>query len=294
MLKTVLTFFALGACSAPLAAQTPSDARNPLLRHYRTGETLVYRIKGVNENWHYEIQADGIVKEDSAGAYFEEYRWSNMLSDNQPDVLSPASAEFRQRISLDPNFILKPPNLAQVDPKLIGPVTDLMTFYVDLWLAVKTGQLVHAGDHLYVKNGTPSSWADGAHVLKGESAVDFDITLKALDHADNSATLAVRHVPPEKSQIRMPAAWMEKPVAETPNNWVMVSKTPDGKYIAGVGEETFDVEMKVRLSDGRILTGSMNNLVKTVMRQCEDQALTKCSDPMPHPISRQVEISLQR
>jgi hypothetical protein len=293
-LRVVATFLAFGSCSVLLIAQAPSESRNPLLRQYRTGETLVCRMKGVNENWHYEIRADGIVKKDSAGVYFEEYRWSNMLSDNHPVVLSPASVEFRQRISLDPNFNLMAPSLGQVDPKLIGPITDLMTFYADLWLAVKTGQLVHAGDHFYVKNGTPSSWADGAYVLIGESAIDFDLTLKELDRAGNTATVLVRHVPPEKSQIPIPAPWMEKPVADTPNNWVMVSKTPDGKYMAGVGKETFDVEMKVSRADGRIVTGSMDNLVKTVMRQCEDQTLTKCSDPMPHPISRKIEISLER
>jgi len=291
-LKIAATFVVLGICSALPAGQ--AENRNPLLRRYRTGETLVYRMKGVNENWHYEIQADGIVKEDSGGAHFEEFRWSKMLSDNQPVVLSPASVEFRQQLSLDPNFIPKLPNLGQVDPKLIGPITDLMNFYTDQWLVVKTGKLVQAGDHFYVKNGRPSSWADGTHVLKGESAIDFDMTLKALDHTDNTATVLVRHVPPEESQIRMPAAWMEKPVADTPNNWVMVAKTPDGKYMAGVGKETFDVTIKVSLADGRILTGSMDNLVNASVRRCEDKALTKCSDPMPHPITRKIEISLGR
>jgi hypothetical protein len=292
--KIVATVLALAGCSGLLAAHAPADSRSPLLRHYHTGETLVYRMKGVNENWHYEIQAYAIVKEDSAGVYFEEYRWSNMLSDHQPVVLSPASVEFRQQLSLDPNFRLMVPNLGQVDPKLIGPITDLLTFYGDLWLVARTGQLVRAGDHLYVKNGTPSSWADGASVLTGESAIDFDLTLQALDRANNTATVLVRHVPPEKSQIPMPAAWMDRPVADTPNNWVMVSKTPDGKYMAGVGKETFDVEMNVSLVDGKIVTASMDNLVRTTMRRCEDKALTKCSDPMPHRISRKIEISLER
>jgi len=293
-LKIAATFVALGICSALQAGQASSESRNPLLRRYRAGETLVYRMKGVNEKWHYEIQVDGIVKKDSTGAYFEEYRWSNMLSDHQPVALSPASVEFRQQLSLDPDFHLMAPNLNHVDPKLIGPITDLMNFYADLWLAVKTGHLVHSGDHFYYKYGRPSSWADGTSVLIGESAIDFDMTLKALDRADNRATVLVRHVPPEKSQIPMPATWMEQPIADTPNNWVMVSKTPDGKYTAGVGKETFDVEINVSLVDGRILTARMDNLVNTSMRQCEDKALSKCSDPVPHPISRKIEISLER
>jgi len=293
-LKIAATLVALGICSALQAGQASFESRNPLIRRYRTGETLVYSMKGVNDNWHYEIQADGIVKKDSAGAYFEEFRWSNMFSNHLPVVLSPESAEFRQQLSLDPDFHLTAPNLNHVEPKLIGPITDLMNFYADLWLAVKTGRLVHSGDHFYYKYGRPSSWADRTSVLIGESAIDFDMTLKTLDGADNTALVLVRHVPPKTPQIRMPAAWMEQPVADTPNNWVMVSKTSEGKYTAGVGKETFDVTIKVSLADGRILTGSMDNLVNASVRRCEDKALTKCSDPMPHPITRKIEISLGR
>jgi hypothetical protein len=35
-------------------------------------------MSGVNENWHYTIQADGVVKKDAAGVYFEEFQWSHM------------------------------------------------------------------------------------------------------------------------------------------------------------------------------------------------------------------------
>ena len=53
-----------------------------------------------------------------------------------------------------------------------------------------------------------------------------------------------------------------------PNNWVSVQKGQDGKFEAGVGEETFDVELTVSLKDGKILSGQMDNVVKTVERTC--------------------------
>jgi len=83
---------------------------------------------------------------------------------------------------------------------------------------------------------------------------------------------------------------MHKPVADTANNWVQVRKTKNGKYLAAVGKETFDVEIKVSLVDGEILSGTLDNPVDTIERECEDAALTKCSDPRPHPIRRQIEI----
>jgi hypothetical protein len=124
-----------------LAAQAPPNEHNVLLRSYREGEKLTYRMKGINEDWHYEIRADGIVKKDSDGTYFEEYGWSDLVSDKQKVVLSPASLGFRQQLTLDPNRNPTFPNLSQVDPRLSGPITDLMTLYSDLWLSVKTGKL---------------------------------------------------------------------------------------------------------------------------------------------------------
>ncbi len=288
--KRFAALLVLSAGVELLAGQ--SLAPNPLQRQYREGQTLVYRMNGINESWHYTIQADGVVKKDASGAYFEEYRWSKMESGGQPMPLSPQTAEFRQRLSLDPNQNPSIPDFTKVDPKLIGPIADFMTFYSDLWLAIKTGQLTKPGDHFYVPNGMPNSWADGTYVLVGQSAIDFDLTLKSIDKASQTAVLVVRHVPPAKSTIQLPAAWMQTPVGEKPNNWVGVSKGQDGKFTAAVGEETFTVEIKLSLADGKILSATMDNPVKTIERICEDQALTKCSEPKPHVILRKIDISL--
>jgi len=280
--------------SSLLAAQALPGEHNVLLRRYREGEKLTYHMKGINEDWHYEIQADGIVKKDSDGSYFEEYGWSNLISDGQKTGLSQAALDFRQQLTLDPNHNSTFPNLSQVDPRLIGPITDLMNFYVDLRLAVRSGKLTHPGDHFYFKRGAPNSWADGTRVLIGEDVIDFDLTLKGIDRADNTATLVVRHVPPEKPEIRFPADWMRKPVADTANNWVQIERIKNGKYLARVGKETFDVEINVSLADGKILSGSIDNPVEITERECDDAALTKCGDPKPHRIRRQIEISLER
>jgi len=141
------------------------NVRNHLFRGHVEGEKLTYRMKTINEAWRYEAQADGIVKKEADGSYFEEYAWSNFISNGQEITLSPSVLSFRQQVTLDPNGHPAFPNLSQADPHLVGPLTDFMTFYVDLWLAVKTGALMHPGDHFYFKRGTPNSWADGSYVL---------------------------------------------------------------------------------------------------------------------------------
>jgi hypothetical protein len=272
----------------------PNDHENVLLRRYREGEKLTYHMKGINEDWHYDIQADGLVRKDPAGTFFEEYHWSNLVSDHQNVALSSADMDFRQQLSLDLNRNPALPNLSQVEPRLVGPITDLMTFYADLWLAQKTGKLVHAGDHFYFKRSVPSSWADGNYVLIGEDSIDFDFTLKDVNRSENIVTLIVRHVPPDNPGIRIPVDWMKKPVTAAPNNWVQVRRTKNGKYLSAVGKETFDVEMKLSLIDGKILSGSIDNPVETIERECDDASLTTCRDPRPHSIRRKIQISLER
>ena len=264
------------------------------MRHYREGEKLTYVMKGANEGRHYSLQADGIVKKEADGSFFEEFRWSDFVSDNQPVELSPATLNFREQLSLDPNRRPALPDLSKVDPRLIGPVTDLMTFYVDDWMAAKSGKLVNAGDHYYLKRGTPNSWADGSYILLGEDSIDFDFLLKNIDRTILMATLVVHHVPPETPEIKTPAEWMEKPVAGTRNNWVQIEKTQGGKFLGAAGKETFDVEIHLSLDDGRIISASMDNPLETVERVCDDVALTRCGDPQSHAIFRRIEISARR
>lgn len=292
-LKVASIFF---LCGWPLFsnAQAAPSPGNPLHRQYRDGEKLAYHMKGVNEAWHYEIDAEGVVRKDAAGRFSEEYRWTHMTSDGQPASLLPSAADFRQRLTLDPEQNPSAPDLTKMDPKMIGPITDMMTFYVDLWLATKLGVLKKAGDHFYFRNPMPpSSWADGTHVLVGQDTIDFDMTLKSVDAGAGTALVEVKHVPPQDSALPLKAAWMHKPVGTGANNWVQVAKDANGKYEAGVGVETFTVDIRVSLEDGHIVSATMDNPVITIVRTCEDEALTKCGDAKRHEILRKIETATQ-
>jgi hypothetical protein len=289
-MKGALLLAVLGACSW-MFAQEAGRARGLLERNYREGEMLVFRMTGSNDGRRYEARATGVVKRDPTGAFIEEYAWSHVTSNGIPLGLPPTSSTFRQVLSLDPAKPPVMPNLAGLHPILIGPVTDLLTFYVDLWLAKRLDKLARPGDHVYHQQGTPASWADGRYTVIGESSIDFDITLTQVDDGKKVATLLIRHVPPKKPQVRLPVAWMREPVADTPNNWINVTRS-GRKYVAAVGKEIFDVELAVSLIDGKILSGRMENPVTAKERDCQDAALTDCGDSRPRQIMRRIEISL--
>ena len=279
--------------STLVSAQIPAPSGGPLTRHYRDGETLTYHMTATNEDWHYTADASGTANKTASGSYIEEFRWTGMTSNGQSINLAPVMVEFREPLSLDPSWTPSAPDLSKVDPKMVGPILDLMTFYVDLWLINKVGIFQHPGSHFYMPTPQASSWADGTRVLVGKSHIDFDLNLQSIDPVKQTAVVVVHHVPPSHPDLQLPAEWMQAPVADTANNWVEVTKSKDGKFQAGVGKETFDDTIIVSTADGRILSATMENPVVTSSRDCDDAALTKCGVARPHTIHRHVEIALE-
>src|SRR5260370_42571156 len=167
MLSKCLVSSVMVSALCPLGAQTAAPTSPSLLaRHYQEGEKLTYHMKGSNRGRAgttvYEADATGVVKKNAAGKFVEEYAWSNLIVNGAPVTLSPAAAAFRQQLSLDE--FLGVPDLSHVVP-LIGPITDTLTFYVDLLLATRQGSLAKPGDHFYFKSGVPNSWADGNYFI---------------------------------------------------------------------------------------------------------------------------------
>jgi hypothetical protein len=281
------------AVSQATGEPAPVPRQNLLERKYKEGEKLSYHMKASNRERErtllYEIQADGVVTRNANG-YIEEFAWSGLIVEGKPVPLPPASQSLRQVLSLTPNPSLGIPDLSKVHPMMIGPITDLLTFYADMLIAKSQGKLTRAGDHFYFKHGTPNSWADGTYVTLGQDSIDFDVTLAEVDQAAKVATVIVKHVPPEKPQIKIPVDWMQPPVADSPNNWVLVSNAGQGKFSAQIGKETFVATLKVSLMDGRIISAALYNPVEVLERICSDAALTACGEPSRFQILRQVEI----
>jgi hypothetical protein len=180
-------------------------------------------MKAQNDGATYEVRITATTKKAGDGRFVEELAWSDLVANGAPRALAATSQAFRLIVTLEGGAPFDTPDLSKA-PDLIGPVTDMMNFYADLFLAMHQGALRKAGDRFYFPSPITASWADGRVVVLGEDHIDFDITLTAVDTAADVATLLIKHVPPAAPKIRLPADWMRAPVTDTPNNFVQCRK----------------------------------------------------------------------
>jgi hypothetical protein len=276
MLSWLPLVFTLVWFQVPTTGNAPqtATATGTLQRRYTDGAVSHYVMTGDNDGWQYTIRATDVVKRDTQGRYYEEINWSELTS-NAQQTLTPASLGLRQTVSLDdPATYMKVPDLANVQPVLIGPITDTLTFYSDLLLATKA-ILLQAGQTAYISRTTPNSWTDGQRVLLGQDVVDFSLKVESVNPVEHSETLLIQHLPPPELHVQLPAQWMHELLSGKPSNFVQVSKQ-EGGFSAETGTETFDVRMVVDTRDGHILSATMHNPVLLKIRKCTDRELTQC------------------
>src|SRR5258708_5424083 len=285
---------ALAGAPSAIGDETPVPEASPLARRYTEGQTLVYRIRGSNHGrdltTSYAAQARGFVRRDPGGWLYEEFAWIELEHDGKPIELPEASLAFRQRLSLTRDSPMQIPNLSTLHPALVPAVLDLLNFYGDLSLAGRLPQLRAAGDRAYFAHNLAHSWADGRVLLVGEAAVDFDVSLVDVKAAERTATVSLRHVQPTEPAIKISADWMRKPVAEGPNNWTQVRRTPAGKYVASIGREVVKVTLILDTTDGRLVSATLDNSVDVLERECDDFALARCGEPVRYRVYREVEL----
>jgi len=275
-------------CYAFAAVAFP-QAPSLFARRYLEGNRVSYLMKGSENETTYEVRMTATTAKRTDGQFFESLAWSDMKIDGQPRSLTAAAQQFRLAVTTEGAMPFAPPDLSKAEG-LIAPVTDAMTFYADLFIAKRQSALKLPGDRTTYHNPTVASWADGRSVLIGEDHVEFEISVGDLDGASGVGVLLIKHVPPVTPQVRLNAEWMRVPVADTANNWVMVSKSRNG-YTVSVGNETFDVELRVAIADGRLLSATLDNPVTAITRECTDQALMQCGPARPSPVIRRVSMS---
>jgi len=197
------------AVGVVLAAQDPPKAGRLLSRRYIAGDRIQYVMKTQNDGSSYEVRITATTRKETDGRFVEDFAWSEMVANGAPRPLAATSQAFRLTVTLEGGAPFDMPDLSKA-PGLIGPVTDLMTFYADLFLAMHQGALQKAGDRFCFSNPTASSWADGRVVVLGEDHVDFEVALaRSQTHQTTSSRCGRRRMgsPPRLAKKHSMSDW---------------------------------------------------------------------------------------
>jgi len=163
------------------------------------------------------------------------------------------------------------------DPAMLGMVTDLVTFYVAVGPKSGITRLEQEGDRAMGEPVT-GDWSDGETFPLGQDKLAVEIEMTGL--SEKQVYFETRFRPPAETSLEAYRPWMKAPVCgDTPNNWQMVRRQPNG-YLAAWGCEEFTVRSTVDRETGRILRATMSNDVARAVRFCADEELSACQ-PTP-------------
>ncbi len=139
-----------------------------------------------------------------------------------------------------------------------------------------------------INYGIPAIWDNG----HGKTCIDFDISLEKLNADSDFMTVKVSHVPPKTACVDLPAMWMQTPINYNlePNNVVNIQPRTDSLFNITVGSERIDVELKVELSTGKILSGHLVDSLDLEERLCTDDKGQSCGDARRYKQARRTSI----
>ncbi|MGM0601170.1 MAG: hypothetical protein ACQETH_15275 [Candidatus Rifleibacteriota bacterium] len=274
-------------------------------RGYQQGEIFHYKMDGSNDGHIYSaISRHQVLK--TGKVWTEKITWISLIYDGKKIDLS-SMKDFEFFLSLDPDFNFAIPDITKIKPairnQILGPIFDLMTFYVDLNPALFQDKLeeIKTGKAIRLPYNQPSSWADGHYHVLAEDCLDFIVTYRDLNKL--LSMLRVEHVPPKSDlRINLPEPWMRKPVVKGKNNnWVQVSRMPDkNKFAVSYGYEYFDVHLCIDKKDGKIVYANLYNPVERLCGTCREitrengkiTGLKSCSEFKPLHTFRNISIKL--
>lgn len=178
------------------------------------------------------------------------------------------------------------PDLGTIDPRLVEPVTDVITFFVAVSSGAGIANVQRAGDRYALPTPVVGRWAHGKETPVGEDCIAVSIMLREI--TSETATYVTAFEPPTERCLTPALPVMEAPIGQGPNNFqqVMVSAVDRA---AMWGREQFVVTTVVRRSDGTILEATMDNqLVLRTRLGCADETLQRCQMEVPMRLQRKL------
>ena len=215
--------------------------------------------------------------------------------DGKTDDLSEAIAKFPAwDVSLSPTdggVGLALPDILGWDMAVVGPVTDLLTFWVAISPQAGIDKVSKVGQSYVLPEAPVASWANGVDIPVGQDCIQISITLKEL--GESTAVFETRFMPPEEASLKMLKSWMDESVVEgTPNNFQQQMSMGEAAMVMW-GREYFVVTSTVRRADGMLLSATMSNELQLKMKIGCSSELQACKHEVPLHIRRELSLELQ-
>lgn len=285
----------LVATSSPALAAASHRPRVPVYsyaRHYVPGQVARYaytedetQTAGGQTTTSTTTAADRVASYVHRGTGGEQVRWVALTVDGT-DMTAAARSFPAYDLSLDPRAAdgLTVPDTSAV-PGLVGPVTDLTTFYVPLSAQAGIGALHRPGQSETAPTLLSGNFASAAMPV-GQDLLQLTTTLTSLTR--RQATLTSDFVPPPAGGLTVTAPFMDSPVCgTTPNNFEEVQQSGTA-FLALWGCEQFTATTVADRASGRIVSASLSNPLQLSAMECQDAALTQCTDIGPVTLQRTV------
>lgn len=289
---TILCAGALAGVSSPaLASAGQSVPAYTYARHYVKGQVSRYAFDET-QNGATTITAVARLRSYiHHGVGGEQVKWVALDSEGQ-NLDAEARAFPPYDLSLDPK---DPDGLVLPDTTnagdLLGPVTDLGNFYVDLSPKTGIGTLHQPGQSAADPTPLNGNFPSATRPV-GKDLLQLTTTLTSL--TGRRATFTSSFTPPAAGGLTLTQSFMDSPVCgSTPNNFETVVQGSTG-YVALWGCESNTITTVVDRASGRIESVQMNNPLQLEEVSCQDEALTECSSPAPVTLQQAAQLTLTR
>jgi hypothetical protein len=263
-------------------------------RQYKSGDTYRYRLTTTANRGNYESKTVAVSEHrvvNDAGIMAEEIKWLSLLSmDGKQKIhLDSNAREVKPyRISLLPEGKVLLPKLTI--PSMVGPITDLNTFFVAI--APASGAHKLSDKDTVIKNGTvrEGNFADSINILYGRDCIEVS---QHFISTDKKYTII-------RTDFTAPDSFCLTPLIDTiaiktfdkPNNFQMIQQEPGGRKNLYWGVETFSITSKIDNRTGAIADATMENTLNLRIRVQISADLRTYLSEIPFLIKRSIHLEL--
>jgi hypothetical protein len=264
-------------------------------RQYKAGDTYKYRLTTTIDRANFKTTIIAVSEHqvvNDSGILAEEIKWRSLTEKNDHHKDRHLDSVARQvkpyRISLSPEGKVLLPKLTI--PSMVGPVTDLNTFFVAI--APASGAHKLSDSNPVFKNGAvrEGNFADSVKILYGRDCIEVSQHFISTDK--KYTIIRTDFTPPDSFCLTPLIDTIATKMFDKPNNFQMLQIEPGGRKNLYWGVETFSITSKIDNRTGAIVDATMENTLTLRIRAHISADLKTYVSEIPFLIKRSMHLEL--